>query len=144
MPNSEALDFLLTRRSQPPKLLAGPGPEREEIARLLTAAARVPDHGKLEPWRFIVFSGAGRERIAAAIRARAVDTGADPDKGALAFEQAPVVVAVIAVPRASDKIPPLEQTLSVGAATLSRQCEPRGRLGRKLADRLAGVRPRLP
>jgi len=115
----EALDFLLTRRSRPPKLLSPPGPGRTELATLLTAAARVPDHGKLEPWRFVVLDGAGPARFAAAIRARAAAAGADPDKGALAFEQAPVVVAVVASPKPSDKIPAIEQTLSGGAAALS-------------------------
>ena len=73
--------------------------------RLLTAAARVPDHGKLEPWRFVVLEGAGRARFAAAIRARAEAAGQDADKGALAFEQAPMAVAVVASPKPSDKIP---------------------------------------
>ena len=52
--NPAALDFLLTRRSRPAKTLTGPVPDREELMPILTAAARTPDHGKLEPWRFIV------------------------------------------------------------------------------------------
>jgi nitroreductase len=115
MRNAEVMDFLLTRRSRPPKLFRAPGPDRETLLRILTAAARVPDHGKLEPWRFVVLEGAGKARFAAAIRARAAETGADPDKGALAFEQAPVSVAVIASPKPVDKIPAIEQTLSAGA-----------------------------
>ena len=59
----EALEFLLTRRSRPAKLLTAPAPGRDELLKLLTAAARVPDHGKLEPWRFVVIEGAARERI---------------------------------------------------------------------------------
>ena len=55
----DALDFLLARRSRPPKLLSPPAPPRDTLRELLTAAARVPDHGKLEPWRFIVLEGAG-------------------------------------------------------------------------------------
>ena len=73
--------------------------------RLLTAATRVPDHGKLEPWRFVVLEGAGLARFAAAIRARAAETGADADKGALAFEQAPVAVAVVALAEAERQDP---------------------------------------
>jgi nitroreductase len=115
----EALEFLLTRRSRPAKLLAPPGPGRDEILRLLTAAVRVPDHGKLEPWRFVVLDGAARARFAAAIRARAAETGQDADKGALAFEQAPVAVAVVGSPKPSDKIPAIEQTLSAGCVALS-------------------------
>ncbi|MGJ8610833.1 MAG: nitroreductase family protein, partial [Octadecabacter sp.] len=52
--NQAALDFLLTRRSRPAKTLTGPVPDRAAIDVILTAAARTPDHGKLEPWRFIV------------------------------------------------------------------------------------------
>lgn len=114
----EVLDFLLTRRSRPAKLLRAPAPGREDLLRLLTAAARVPDHGKLEPWRFIVLSGAGQARFAAAIRARAAETGQDADKGASPFEEAPLSVAVVAVPRDTTKIPAIEQTLSAGAVCL--------------------------
>ena len=114
----EVLDFLLTRRSRPAKLLKAPGPDRAAVAELLTAAARVPDHGKLEPWRFIVIEGAAKERFVAAIRTRAPEAGQDGDKGALAFEQAPVVVAVVSSPKESEKIPAIEQTLSAGAVAL--------------------------
>ncbi len=113
------LDFLLRRRSRPAKLLSPPAPGRDELMRLLTAAARVPDHGKLEPWRFVVIEGAAKAGLASAIRARAGMTGDDPDKGALAFEQAPLAVAVVGVPRPTDKVPAVEQTLSAGAAALS-------------------------
>jgi nitroreductase len=119
MASPEAFEFLLTRRSRPAKLLAPPAPDRGELMRLLTAAARVPDHGKLEPWRFVVLAGAGRERFARAIRERAEATGEDPDKGALAFEQAPMAVAVIASPKESEKIPVIEQTFSAGNVALS-------------------------
>lgn len=114
----EVLDFLLTRRSRPVQLLKGPGPDRAALLRLLTAAARVPDHGKLEPWRFVVLEGAGGAGFAAAIRARAAATGKDADKGAGPFETAPVSVAVVAIPRDETKIPRIEQTLSVGAVCL--------------------------
>ena len=114
----EALDFLLSRRSRPAKLLKAPGPDRTALMELLTAAARVPDHGKLEPWRFVVIEGAAKERLIAAIRARAPEAGQDGDKGASAFEQAPLVVAVVSSPKVSEKIPGIEQTLSGGAAAL--------------------------
>lgn len=114
----EALEFLLTRRSRPARTLRPPAPDRAELLRLLTAAARVPDHGKLEPWRFIALTGPGLARFAAAIRARAAATGQDADKGALAFEEAPLCVAVVAVPRDGTKIPLIEQTLSAGALCL--------------------------
>lgn len=114
----EAIDFLLSRRSRPAKLLKAPGPDRAALTELLTAAARVPDHGKLEPWRFVVIAGEAKQRLIAAIRARAAEAGEDGDKGASAFEQAPVVVAVVSSPKPSDKIPAIEQTLSGGAVAL--------------------------
>lgn len=116
--NPEVIEFLATRRSRPPRLMRPPAPGRDELLRLLTLAARVPDHGKLEPWRFVVLSGAGQARFAAAIRARAVETGQDGAKGASAFEEAPLSVAVVAVPRSVEKIPAIEQTLSAGAVCL--------------------------
>ena len=119
MASPEALDFLLSRRSRPAKLLKAPAPGREELMRLLTAAVRVPDHGKLEPWRFVVLEGAGLTRFARAVRARAEVAGEDADKGALAFEQAPMAVAVIGSPKASEKIPAQEQMLSGANVALS-------------------------
>jgi nitroreductase len=119
MANPEALEFLLTRRSRPVKLLKAPAPGREELMRLLTAAVRVPDHGKLEPWRFVVLEGAGLAGFARAVRARAAATGEDADKGALSFEQAPMAVAVVGSPKPSEKIPAQEQMLSGANAALS-------------------------
>lgn len=118
-PQPGAMEFLLSRRSRPAKMLGAPGPDRAAVTRLLTAGVRVPDHGKLEPWRLIVLERAGLARFATAIRARAAQTGADADKGAGVFEQAPVAVAVVAVPRDVVKIPAIEQTLSAGAVCLS-------------------------
>jgi nitroreductase len=115
----DVIDFLLTRRSRPPKMLEGPGPERGELETMLTAAARVPDHGKLEPWRFVVLGEAASREFAAAVRGRAGAAGQDADKGALPFEQTPVTVAVVASPKPSEKIPPIEQTLSAGAVCLA-------------------------
>lgn len=115
----EAMEFMLNRRSRPARLLGLPAPEKPEIDRLLTAAVRVPDHGKLEPWRFIVLRSVALARFAEAIRARAVEIEADAEKGALAFEQAPVAIAVVASPKESDKIPLIEQTLSAGCVSLS-------------------------
>ena len=56
----EAIELLKTRRSIKPSQLAGPPPTAEEVETLLTIASRVPDHGKLVPWRFIVFEGEAR------------------------------------------------------------------------------------
>src|SRR5205809_655851 len=96
----DALDLLKTRRSVKPIELAEPGPSAAEIETLLTIASRIPDHGKLTPWRFIVFEGAARhaagEAIAAAFRADYPESKADQ----VAFERerlarAPLVVAVV-------------------------------------------------
>ena len=58
----DAISMLKTRRSVPPLALDGPGPDAAQLETLLSIAARVPDHGKLAPWRFIVFEGRGRDR----------------------------------------------------------------------------------
>jgi nitroreductase len=114
----EVLEFLMTRRSRPVRFLRPPVPGRAELVTLLTAAARVPDHGKLEPWRFVVLEAPGLARFARAIRARAAVAGQDADKGASPFEEAPLTVAVVATPRDSAKVPAIEQTLSAGALCL--------------------------
>lgn len=121
-PNPAALDFLLSRRSRPAKTLTTPVPDRATLQVLLTAAARTPDHGKLEPWRFIVLEKPALLRLAGLIPARADALGIDPDKREKAIAQysnADLAVAVIEAPVPSDKIPPVEQTYSAGAVCLS-------------------------
>jgi nitroreductase len=114
----EVMEFLLSRRSRPAKLLGPPGPDSAALRVLLTAAARAPDHGKLEPWRFIVLEGAALARLAALTRRLGAARGRESDKEASAFEGAPVCVAVIASPKESEKVPALDQTLSAGAVCL--------------------------
>ena len=117
-PNPAALDFLLTRRSRPAKTLVLPVPDRAEVEMLLTAAARVPDHGKLEPWRFIVIQGAAMARLADLAEARGAELGKSPEdigKGRSQYDQGHLAVVVVEKPVASEKIPPLEQTYSAGA-----------------------------
>ena len=116
-----ALDFLRTRRSVPAKMLTGPVPDREELSDLLGIAARVPDHGKLEPWRFVVLERAALTRLATAARVQGTELGLAPDKVAKAedqFARADLVVAVVSSPVPSDKIPEIEQTLSGAAVCL--------------------------
>ncbi len=120
--NSAVMEFLLTRRSHPYRTLTTPEPDRDALAPLLTAAARVPDHGKLEPWRFIVLQGQALQRLATLARDRGAALRLDPDKvskTADSFANAPLIVAVIAAPKPSDKIPPVEQCYSAGAACLT-------------------------
>ncbi|ABV94360.1 hypothetical protein Dshi_2627 [Dinoroseobacter shibae DFL 12 = DSM 16493] len=121
-PRTDVLDFLLTRRSRPAKTLTAPYPDRAVLETLLTAAARTPDHGKLEPWRFVVLQGAALNRLAVLTEARGVALGQEPEKIAKArasFDTAGCVVAVIAAPKASEKIPRYEQDLSAGAVCLA-------------------------
>ncbi|KUF10209.1 nitroreductase family protein [Pseudoponticoccus marisrubri] len=121
-PNPHALDFLLTRRSRPAKTLSAPGPDAQRLRTLLTAAARSPDHGKLEPWRFVVLQGAALQRLARAAEdcgARLGKEEADCAKAAGAFANSPLCVAVIEVQKPSDKIPAIEQSYSAGAVCLA-------------------------
>jgi len=120
----DALDLLKTRRSVKPMEMAGPAPSREEIETLLGIASRVPDHGKLAPWRFIVFTGAARlaagEKIAAVFRASHADATAEQ----IEFERqrlarAPLVIAVVSRAAPHAKIPEWEQQLSAGASTMN-------------------------
>src|SRR5581483_1452279 len=120
----DALELLKTRRSLKPVELSGPPPSPAEIDALLTVASRVPDHGKLTPWRFIVFEGDARlaagEAIETAFRAKYPD--AKPEQ--IAYEhnrlaRAPLVIAVVSRAGPHVKIPEWEQVLSAGAAAMS-------------------------
>lgn len=120
----EALDLLKTRRSVKPIELNGPGPTVAEIDTMLTVASRVPDHGKLTPWRFIVFEGDNRlaagEKIASAYTAKYPQATADQiEFQRKQFAQAPLVIAVVSRAAPHVKIPEWEQILSSGAAAMS-------------------------
>jgi nitroreductase len=121
-PRPEVLDFLMTRRSRPAKTLVTPIPTHEELSPILTAAARTPDHGKLEPWRFIVLEGDALQRLAEDVTKRGPQLGVEGDKLEKArrqFADAELVVAVISSPVPSPKVPEIEQILSAGAVCLS-------------------------
>ncbi|RNF36126.1 nitroreductase family protein [Paracoccus methylarcula] len=118
--NEAALEFLTARRSHPPKLLNEPAPDRDQLSELLTLAARAPDHGKLEPWRFVVLGRATLDRLQPVLRQEVLAEGQDmaaAEKAASAFAS-PVIVAVISSPVESAKIPRWEQVLSAGAVCL--------------------------
>lgn len=120
--NPRALDFLLTRRSRPAKTLGLPVPDRATIDTLLQAAARTPDHGKLEPWRFVVLERAALQRLADAVPARGAALAIPQDKidkMQNQFASADLAIAVIESPKPSDKIPAIEQTYSAGAVCLA-------------------------
>jgi nitroreductase len=118
-PAPDAIDLLLTRRSGSAKAIGGPGPNADELRTILTAAARAPDHGKLFPWRFIVFEGDARARfgdvLAECLKATepATEERLTMERGR--FLRAPVVVGVISRVREGIPIPVWEQELSAGA-----------------------------
>lgn len=121
-PNPAALEFLLTRRSRPAKTLALPVPDRAALGPLLQAAARSPDHGKLEPWRFLVLERSALERLAGLAEIRGAALGLPPEKvekGVRQYADAHLAVAVIASPKPSEAIPVIEQHLSAGAVCLA-------------------------
>jgi len=120
----DVLDLLKSRRSIRPADLGPPGPSRPALDTMLTIAARVPDHGKLVPWRFIVFEGEGRlaagEHIGAAFRADHPDAGLEAcDAERMRLARAPLVVAVVSRAAPHVKIPEWEQVLSAGAAAMN-------------------------
>lgn len=120
----DALELLKTRRSVKPMELAGPPLNQADIDTILTIASRVPDHGKLTPWRYIVFEGNARlaagETIATVFKASHPD--APPDQ--IEFERnrlarAPLVIAVVSRAAPHAKIPEWEQQLSAGASSMN-------------------------
>ncbi|HEV7490758.1 MAG TPA: nitroreductase [Rhodanobacteraceae bacterium] len=114
------LDVLNQRRSVPSRQLGEPGPDPAELQRLLSAAIRVPDHGKLTPWRLLLIRGDARARLGSALAE--IHLRKEPDvppavieKDRARFTFAPVIVAVIARIEADHpKIPAQEQLLSAG------------------------------
>ena len=118
---SGLLELLETRRSASAKAMAGPGPDPAELDRLLTIAARVPDHGKLTPWRFIVFEGDARVRAGDVLVRPYRELHPGHGEETLAqqrqmFSRGPCVVAVVSCPVADHpKIPEWEQVMSAGA-----------------------------
>jgi nitroreductase len=110
--------LLLTRRSGSAKAMTGPGPSPEQLAEILRAGARVPDHGKLFPWRFIVFAGDARARFGEILGAVLEAEGERPkqiEEERARFLRAPLVIGVISSARELNKIPVWEQELSAGA-----------------------------
>jgi nitroreductase len=114
----EAFAFLAARRSHPAKMLTTPVPDRAALSTILTAALRVPDHGKLEPWRIIVLERAALARLADLVTTLGAEAGTDAEqvaKGRGQFDASSLAVVVVASPKESPKIPVMEQTLSSGA-----------------------------
>jgi nitroreductase len=121
---SPIIDFMLTRNSAPIPELREPQPSDGEIETMIRIASRVPDHGRLEPWRFIVYRGQARERIGEMLVELAERReGPLPDgrkqQERTRFSRAPLVIGVISSPKENPKIPQWEMFLSGGAAAMN-------------------------
>jgi nitroreductase len=121
---SSPLALLATRRSGKPRDMVAPGPDHAQLAAMLAAAARVPDHGKLAPWRFVIVAPRRRDALATLL----TDSyrAEKPAAGRLEIEameqfahQAPTLVVVLSSPRMESHIPQWEQELSAGAACMN-------------------------
>ncbi len=121
---SSIVDFLLKRSSVPIPELRAPAPTDSEIAILIAAASRVPDHGRLAPWRFILYRGDAREEIGRKLAALAEQReGPLPEnrrnQELTRFSRAPLVIGVVSSPKESPKIPQWEMFLSGGMAAMN-------------------------
>lgn len=118
------IDYLAVRRSVPAFQMCEPGPSTAEIEQILTLAVRVPDHGKLAPWRFVVYRGGERARIGEALLAMAFEKNPELSEEMIGverarFTRAPVVIGVISTAGPHVKIPEWEQLMSAGAVCLN-------------------------
>jgi len=121
---SPIIDFLLTRNSAPIPELKEPAPSDADIATMIAAASRVPDHGRLEPWRFILYRGEARVEIGRKLAALAEQReGSLPEnrhnQELARFSRAPLVIGVVSVPKDNPKIPQWEMFLSGGMAAMN-------------------------
>jgi nitroreductase len=121
---STPLSLLRTRRSGRPRDLGAPGPDAVQLREILTIAMRVPDHGKLAPWRFLVIEQEQRPALETLLHAAFRVGCPEPTRPELEAvtrfaRQAPALVIVLSSPVASHKIPVWEQQLSTGAACMN-------------------------
>ncbi|WP_240229495.1 nitroreductase family protein [Devosia lacusdianchii] len=120
MPVNTALrDYLLTRRSVGIAFLQEPGPTPSELEQILTIGTRVPDHGKITPWRLVLIAGEDRIKAGEALAAIAKQNTPDLDQASLDIERqrflpAPLTIGVISSPKVHPKVPEFEQLLSAG------------------------------
>jgi nitroreductase len=120
----DAIDLLKIRRSVKPREMSGPGPSPAELETILTIGARVPDHGKLTPWRFIVFEGDARVRAGEVIakvfkRNNPQAQPAEIDVEKRRLMDAPLVIGVVSFTKPHPKVPPWEHELSAGASAMN-------------------------
>jgi nitroreductase len=121
---SSALALLETRRSAKPRELVGPGPTEGELARILSIAARVPDHGKLHPWRFVTIADDQRDALSTLLkRALAEENSGARDTHFAAEDEfahyAGALVVLVSAPVEDHKIPVWEQQLSCGTVGMN-------------------------
>lgn len=121
---SPIIDFMLSRLSPPIQELREPGPSDLEIETMIRVATHVPDHGRLEPWRFILYRGAAREKVGELLADLAEQregplTDVRRNQERTRFSRAPLVIGVVSSPKEHPKIPQWEMFLSGGAAAMS-------------------------
>jgi nitroreductase len=121
---SAIIDFMLKRNSAPIQELREPAPSDDEIATMIRIATRVPDHGRLTPWRFILYRGRAREEIGEKLAELAEKregplTEARRNQEQTRFSRAPLVIGVISSPKENPKIPQWEMLLSGGMAAMN-------------------------
>ena len=121
---SSLLSLLETRRSGKPRELVGPAPSADELERMLAIAARIPDHGKLSPWRFVTVADHQRDALAKLLREALAKE--DPSAAPAHYEKAEQfahyagsLVVLVSAPVEDHKIPVWEQQLSCGAAGMN-------------------------
>lgn len=122
--SQETLAFLQKRRSHPSVTMTGPGPDKDQVDEILTIAARVPDHGKLAPWRFVLYPQEQGEAIGEKLAALYEDRNGPLDsdqrhKELTRFTRAPLVIGVVSTAADHAKIPLWEQELSAGAVCMN-------------------------
>lgn len=121
---SPIVDFMLSRLSAPIPELKEPAPSDADIETILRIASRVPDHGRLEPWRFILYRGEARIRIGEMLAELAEKREGPLTEGRrnqelARFSRAPLVIGVVSSPKENPKIPEWEMFLSGGMAAMN-------------------------
>jgi nitroreductase len=121
---SPTIEFMLSRVSAPIQEMTLPGPSDQEIDTLIRIASRVPDHGRLQPWRFILYRGPAREEVGVALADLAERLeGPLPEnrrrQELTRFSRAPLVIGIVSSPKPHPKIPQWEMFLSAGAAAMN-------------------------
>jgi nitroreductase len=120
----DAIELLKFRRSVKPREMTAPGPTPAELDTILTIGARVPDHGKLAPWRFIVFEGDARVRAGELIAKVFANKNPQATPPEIEVEKkrltdAPLVIGIVSFTKPHPKVPPWEQELSAGASAMN-------------------------